>query len=87
MKSFLNYFASKTIFLNILQNVTIYCIYLNILSYITIIPQNDTLLHHRTNQISLKYLCCIVLQNTFLAQEYMKLYIIDSLCGLLFKGL
>ena len=47
-------------------------LYLNILSYITIIPQNDTLLHHRTNQISLKYLCCIVLQNTFLAQEYMK---------------
>ena len=41
-------------------------------SYITIIPQNDTLLHHGTNQISLKYLCCIVLQNTFLAQEYMK---------------
>ena len=34
MKNSLNYFASKIIFLNILQNATIYCIYLNILSHI-----------------------------------------------------
>ena len=45
------------IFQNILQNIAIYCIYLNTLvSDITLIPRNDTLLCHRTNQISFKVL-------------------------------
>ena len=45
------------IFQNILQNIAIYCIYLNTLaSDITLIPRNDTLLYHRTNQISIKVL-------------------------------
>ena len=37
--------------------------------HITIVPQNDTLLYHRTNQTSLKYFFCIILQNAFLAPE------------------
>ena len=51
-ESFLNYFASKMILLNILQNVTIYS-FKHFLSNITVIPQNDTFLFHRSNQISL----------------------------------
>ena len=58
MKSFLNYFASKMILLNILQNATIYFFKYFVL-HITVIPQNDTYLYHRTNQISFKYICIV----------------------------
>ena len=51
MKNFSNYFVLKMIFLNILENVAI-CIYLKILCCtLTMIPRNNTLLHHRTNQL------------------------------------
>ena len=53
MKNFLNYFASKTILLNILQNVTIYLLHY-FLEHITVIPQNDTFLCCRTNKILLQ---------------------------------
>ena len=70
MKNFSNYFVLKMIFLNILENVAI-CIYLKILCCtLTMIPRNNTLLHHRTNQISLQYFCCIILHNTLLVLEY-----------------
>ena len=70
MKNFSNFFVLKMIFLNILQNVAI-CVYLKILCCtLTMIPQNNTLLHHRTNQISLQYFCHIILQNTLLMLEY-----------------
>ena len=39
--------------------------------HMTIIPGNDTLLYHRTKQISLKCFCCIILGNTFLTPEYL----------------
>ena len=65
---FLNYITLKLIFLNILQNVAIY-LFKYFVSHITVIPRN--FLYHMTNQISLKYMFCIILRNTFLAPEYM----------------
>ena len=50
-KIFLNYFASKLILLNILQNVAIY-LFNYFVSHITVTPRN--FLYHRPNQISLK---------------------------------
>ena len=50
----MNYFASKMIFLNILQNVTIILFEYFVL-HITIIHRNDTFLNHTTNQISLSF--------------------------------
>ena len=49
MKSFLIYFASNMILLNILQNAAIY-LFKYFALHITAIPQNDTFLYHRTNQ-------------------------------------
>ena len=51
MKSFLNYL--KIILLNILQNDAIYLFKCFVL-HITAIPQNETFLYYRANQISLK---------------------------------
>ena len=65
MKSFLNYFALKIIFLNILQNVSVY-LFKYCGSHITIISRNDTFLYYRINQISM---CCTILWNAFLAPE------------------
>ena len=52
MKSFWNYFASKMVLLDILQNVTIY-LFKYFVSHIMIILRNDTFLYSRINQISL----------------------------------
>ena len=56
MKIFLNYFSSKMILLNILQNFAIY-LFKYFVSHIMITSRNDTFLYYRINQISL---CCIV---------------------------
>ena len=65
-------FCIKNNFLSILQNVAVYFVYLNILCQaLTVIPQNDIMIHI-PNQISLKYMYCIILHNTFLAAECMK---------------
>ena len=50
-ENFLNYFASKMIFQNILQNVVIYCIYLNILSH-TLERSLDMIHFYTTRQIN-----------------------------------
>ena len=68
MKSFLHYFALKMIFVNILQNAAIYLFKYSV-SHIAVIPQNDTFLYQKANQISLKYMYCMILQNTFQALE------------------
>ena len=65
IKSLLNYFASRMILLNILQDVVIY-LFKYFVSHIVVIPQNDTLLCYKQNQMSL---CYIILRNAFLAPE------------------
>ena len=67
-ENFLNYFASKMIWLNLLQNVALYLLKYFIL-HITLIPRNDTFLYYWTNQICF---CCIILRNAFLAPEQIK---------------
>ena len=59
VKSFLNYFASKMIFINISQNVTIY-LFKYFVSHIMLIPRSNTFLYYSTNQVSLG---CIILRN------------------------
>ena len=51
IKSLLNYFASRMILLNILQDVVIY-LFKYFVSHIMVIPQNDTLLCYKQNQMS-----------------------------------
>ena len=65
MESVLNYFASKMILLNILQNVAIY-LFKYFVTHIMVIPQDDTFLYYKQNQLSL---CYIILRNAFLAAE------------------
>ena len=65
MESVLNYFASKMILLNILQNVAIY-LFKYFVAHIMVIPQDDTFLYYKQNQLSL---CYIILRNAFLAAE------------------
>ena len=62
-KLFKFFFSSRMIFLNILQNVVIY-LFKYFALHILVIPQNDRFLYYRPNQI---FLCCIILQNAFLA--------------------
>ena len=50
MKIFLNYFALKIILLNFPQNVAVY-LFKYFVSQITVIPQNDTFLYYKKNQI------------------------------------
>ena len=64
MKSFLDYFASKMILPNILQNGNL--LFKHFVLYIMMISRNDTFLYHRTNQISLR---CITLRNAFVEPE------------------
>ena len=64
MKSFLDYFASKMILPNILQNGNL--LFKHFVLYIMMISRNDTFLYHRTNQIFLR---CITLRNAFVEPE------------------
>ena len=52
MKSFLNYFVSKMILLNIYVNFAFFLLKYFVL-HIIVIPRNETFLYYRTNQISL----------------------------------